>query len=206
MLQLIAEGLGLPEGAVVLAPSGAADAYERACYDLLAAMGGRVVVDQKGREVEVVEPMQVRPEEAERLERTVWLHAFSGDLSAVRQLTGRPIGEREAQRFREFVERVVTGEVRATAGWWKAVERRALSARPEAVLYASLLRAYEARGLGRREVTRRKVALASRCMVCGTSFERRGAARTCGRPECRREAARRRFRRWYALHKGRRAR
>jgi hypothetical protein len=51
VLQFVTDGLDLPASAVVLAPAEEAAAYERACYDLLVSMGGKVVhVDDQGRQ------------------------------------------------------------------------------------------------------------------------------------------------------------
>jgi hypothetical protein len=192
-------GLDLPASAVVLAPAEEVEAYERACYDLLASMGGEVVeVDDEGRETVVAEPPGVAPDEAAR---RLWRYALNGDASMVRRLTGRPISDRAVAVFCGFATPVVLGKAPLTDEWWATLERRASSNSPASVLYASLRLAYEAGGLGRNIGRRKRVAIADRCIVCGRVYEPRGRARTCGHPDCRKEAARRRYRRWYLLHR-----
>jgi hypothetical protein len=192
-------GLDLPASAVVLAPAEEVEAYERACYDLLASMGGEVVeVDDEGRETVVAEPPGVAPDEAAR---RLWRYALNGDASMVRRLTGRPISDRAVAVFCGFATPVVLGKAPLTDEWWATLERRASSNSPASVLYASLRLAYEAGGLGRNIGHRKRVAIADRCIVCGRVYEPRGRARTCGHPDCRKELARRRYRRWYLLHR-----
>jgi hypothetical protein len=162
-------------------------------------MGWKVVyVDDGGREAVVAAPPGVAADEAAR---RVWQFALNGDASMVRRLTGRPIGDRAVAVFRRFAAPVVLGKDQLTHEWWATLERRAASNSPASVLYASLLVAYAARGLGRNTGRRKKVAIANRCIVCGRAYEPRGRAITCGHPDCRREAARRRYRRWYLLHR-----
>jgi len=199
VLQFVTDGLDLPASAVVLAPAEEAAAYERACYDLLASMGGKVVhVDDQGRQTVVAEPPGVAPDEAAR---RLWRFALDGDASMVRRLTGRPIGDRAVAVFCRFATPVVLGKAPLTDEWWATLERRASSNSPASVLYASLRLAYEAGGLGRNIGRRKRVAIAGRCAVCGRVYEPRGRARTCGHPDCRKELARRRYRRWYLLHR-----
>jgi hypothetical protein len=157
-----------------------------------------VEVDDEGRETVVAEPPGVAPDEAAR---RLWRYALNGDASMVRRLTGRPISDRAVAVFCGFATPVVLGKAPLTDEWWATLERRASSNSPASVLYASLRLAYEAGGLGRNIGRRKRVAIAGRCIVCGRVYEPRGRARTCGHPDCRKELARRRYRRWYLLHR-----